>query len=53
LVYHYLKIPERAEVIDDPRATFLAYDNGRFADVTDEVRARRRAVRFKDTRPTF
>jgi hypothetical protein len=53
LVYHYLKIPERAEVIEDPRATFLAYENGRFADVTEEVRARRRAVRFKDTRPTF
>jgi hypothetical protein len=53
LAYHYLRIPDRAEVLDDPRATFLAYENGRFVDVTQDVRSRRREVRFVDTRPAI
>jgi hypothetical protein len=53
LAYHYLRIPDRAEVIDDPRATFLAYQSGRFVDVTAQVRSRERVVRFLDTRPAI
>lgn len=53
LAYHYLRVPDGPEVIDDPRATFLAYEDGRFVDVTNDVRLRRRAVRFVDTRPAI
>lgn len=53
LEFHYLKLVDRPEMIDDPRATFFAWQEGTFVDVTDDVRARRRAVRFYDNRPPY
>jgi hypothetical protein len=53
LEFHYLRIVDRPEVLDDPRATFLAWRDGAFVDATAEVRARRRAVRFFDKRPPY
>jgi hypothetical protein len=51
LTHYFLRIPDTPAVLDDPRATFLEYRDGRLEDVTAEVRARRRAVRFIDNRP--
>lgn len=51
LTYYFLRIPDAPAVLEDPRAAFLAYREGRFEDVTEDVRARRRAVRFVDNRP--
>ncbi|HUP96753.1 MAG TPA: hypothetical protein VM073_02365 [Usitatibacter sp.] len=50
LTQFYLRIPGGTAVIDDPRARFFAYRSGRFEEVTGEVRARRREVRFYDER---
>lgn len=50
LIYYFLVIPDEPAVIDDPNATFYAWTDGRFVDVTGDVRARRRAVRFIDNR---
>ena len=50
LSYYYLRIPDTPAVLDDPRAIFLVFRDGVFTDATAEVRARRRAVRFYDTR---
>jgi hypothetical protein len=51
LMYQYLNVPDTAAVRDDPRASFYAWDGARFADVTEEIRARKREVRFFDIRP--
>jgi hypothetical protein len=51
LTYYYLRIPDSPGIVDDPRASFLAYENGKFIDVTGDVRSRSRAVRFYDNRP--
>jgi len=51
LTYYFLRIPDSDRVRDDPAATFLSYEDGRFVDVTADVRARRRAVHFVDNRP--
>lgn len=48
---YYLRIPDTDAVRQDPRATFLAYDGTRFADVTVEVRSGARPVKFLDNRP--
>ena len=53
LTYFYLRIPDRPDVLDDPAATFYAYESGKFVDVTPEVRSRRRMVKFFDNRPTL
>jgi len=50
LVYYFLVIPDVPAVVDDPRASFFAWKDGRFVDVTAEVRARRRVVRFVNNR---
>jgi len=51
LRFHYLNVPDNDAVRDDPSATFFAWDDGRFVDVTADVRARRREVKFFDNRP--
>ncbi len=51
LTCYFLRIPDNDAVRDDPAATFFAYEDGRFVDVTADVRSRRRAVRFFDNRP--
>lgn len=50
LVYYFVRIVPGDAVLDDPRATFLSYRDGRFVDVTAEVRARKRVPRFFDRR---
>jgi hypothetical protein len=50
LVYYFVRIVAGDAVLDDPRATFFAYRDGRFVDVTSEVRARKRVPRFFDRR---
>jgi hypothetical protein len=52
LAYYYLEVPDSPEVIDDPRALFLGYEGMRFVDVTREVRERRRALQFRQVRPS-
>ena len=49
--FYFLNVPDNDAVRADPAATFLAWDNGRFVDVTADVRARRREVKFFDNRP--
>ena len=51
LRFYFLNVPDNDAVRADPAATFLAWDNGRFVDVTADVRARRREVKFFDNRP--
>jgi hypothetical protein len=51
LRFYFLNVPDNDAVRDDPSATFLAWDNGRFIDVTADVRARRRDVKFFTNRP--
>ena len=51
LTYYYLRIPDSEAVRSDPNATFLAFENGRFRDVTAEVRAGTRKPKFFDNRP--
>lgn len=51
LAYYYLRIPSSDAVLDDPNATFFAYRDGRFVDVTADVRSRRLQPRFYDNRP--
>jgi len=48
LTYYYLRLPDASRATGDPNATFLAYRDGAFADVTADVRAGRRTVRFAD-----
>jgi hypothetical protein len=53
LAYFYLNAGEARAMIDDPHATFYAYDGIRFVDVTRAVRSGARPVRFYDNRPPF
>jgi hypothetical protein len=50
LVYYFLVIPDVPAVVDDPTASFFAWQDNRFVDVTEEVRARRRVVHFINNR---
>ncbi|HXM76695.1 MAG TPA: hypothetical protein VN971_07965, partial [Thermoanaerobaculia bacterium] len=51
LAYYYVNVTDRPEVRDDPAATFYAWEGGKFVDITDDVRSRRRTVKFFNNRP--
>jgi hypothetical protein len=53
LTYFYLKAVDGPAIVHDPRATFFLLEDGRFRDVTAEVRSGAIAVRFFDNRPPF
>jgi len=50
LIYYFLVIPDEPSVTADPAATFFAWKDNRFVDVTPEVRSRQRVVRFINNR---
>jgi hypothetical protein len=50
LIYYFLVIPDAPAVAADPAATFFAWKDNRFVDVTSEVRSRQRVVRFINNR---
>ena len=50
LTQFYLRIPGGDAVTQDPRARFFAYREGRFEEVTADVRAGRIGIRFYDER---
>ena len=50
LTQFYLRVPEGDALIDEPRSRFFAFRDGRFVEVTADVRARRLPVRFQDER---
>ena len=50
LVYYFVRIPPGRAALDDPRASFLSFRQGRFVDVTTEVRAGGRVPKLFDRR---
>ena len=52
-VHFFFTFPDGDEIVKDPRAVFLEFLAGeeKFVDVTEDVRAGRRAVRFFNDRP--
>jgi hypothetical protein len=50
LIYYFLVIPDEPAVAADPAATFFAWKDNRFIDVTPEVRSRQRLVHFINNR---
>jgi len=53
LTYFYLKAVDGPAIVRDPKATFYLFEQGRFRDVTREVRRGAMPVRFFDNRPLF
>jgi hypothetical protein len=51
LVYYFVRVrPGDTEALDDPHAIFLAWREGRYVDVTAEVRGRKRVPKLYDRR---
>ena len=50
LTYYFLVVPDLDAVREDPNALFFAWNQGRFVDVTADVRSHRRSVHFIDNR---